>query len=106
MIDPAAVDYEVPRPLAPQGVANLHAFARLYGYVRFFHPSDQAAAASWDDVAICGVRAIEDAKNAQELSVALQGIFLPLAPTLQIGAAGRPGRRFPRHSSLRHRPTS
>src|SRR6185503_3613476 len=34
---------EAARPLSVQGLANLTAFARLYGYVRHFHPSDQAA---------------------------------------------------------------
>ena len=28
---------------APPRVANLHAFARLYGVLRWFHPSDAAA---------------------------------------------------------------
>ena len=29
-----------------QEVENLRAFAKLYGYVRFFHPSDEAATPS------------------------------------------------------------
>lgn len=42
----------------PQGrrIANLEAFARLYGYVRFFHPSDEAAALDWDRFAVYGAR--------------------------------------------------
>jgi hypothetical protein len=39
-----------PRPLTDQGLTNLTALTRLIGYVRFFHPSDQAAgplAALW-----------------------------------------------------------
>ena len=35
-----------PRALTPRGLENLTAFARLFGYVRHFHPSDEAAAAS------------------------------------------------------------
>jgi hypothetical protein len=29
-------------------VRNLEALARLYGYVRYFHPSDEAAGIDWD----------------------------------------------------------
>jgi hypothetical protein len=39
---------EAPRLLTPQGLTNLAAFAKLYGYVRFFHPSNQAAATDWE----------------------------------------------------------
>src|SRR5690554_5495314 len=31
---------------------ELHAFAKLYGYVRYFHPSDEAAAADWEAIAV------------------------------------------------------
>src|SRR5882672_1510361 len=33
-------------------IANLHAFARLYGVVRWFHPSDAASAIEWDRLAV------------------------------------------------------
>jgi hypothetical protein len=29
-------------------IEQLRAFAKLYGYVRFFHPSDEAAELDWD----------------------------------------------------------
>lgn len=35
---------EPPRPLTARGLENLVAFTRLLGYVRHFHPGDQAAA--------------------------------------------------------------
>ena len=31
----------------PRTVQNLETFARLYGYVRYFHPSNEAAAINW-----------------------------------------------------------
>ena len=34
-------------PLSPRGLENLIAFTRLLGYIRHFHPSDQAAATDW-----------------------------------------------------------
>ena len=35
------------RSFSAAGLANLTAFARLYGYVRYFHPSDESAGADW-----------------------------------------------------------
>jgi hypothetical protein len=80
----AAVGDEPARRLSPQGLQNLEAFARLLGYVRFFHPSDQAAAAAWNQVAIAGVQRIEDAASPADLALSLQGFFQPLAPTLRV----------------------
>jgi hypothetical protein len=43
-----AVDTNEPaRPVSERGLRNLLAFARLYGYVRHFHPSDEAAETNW-----------------------------------------------------------
>ena len=82
---------EPARPLTKQGLENLEAFTRLLGYVRHFHPSDQAAAADWDSFAIEGIRAIEVAKNAADLAKRLEDIFRPLAPTVRVFPTnGRP----------------
>src|SRR4051794_29555225 len=63
------------RPAAPTAVSsqvvNLHAFARLYGVVRWFHPSDAAAAVDWDRLAIEGARRVLDAPNQQVLRATL-----------------------------------
>jgi C-terminal processing protease CtpA/Prc len=84
----AELGFEAPRALTARGLANLTAFTRLLGYVRFFHPSDQAAAADWNSFAIAGVQKVEGASNAQQLATILRALFGPLAPTLQV-AAGR-----------------
>ena len=57
-----------PSPLSERGLTNLIAFTKLYGYIRFFHPSDAAAAVKWDDFAIAGLEHIEGAKTADELA--------------------------------------
>jgi C-terminal processing protease CtpA/Prc len=81
---------EPARAVDARGLANLTAFARLFGYIRHFHPSDQAAAAQWDVVAVDGVRAIESAATPSELATKLRAIFEPLAPTVQIYVTGQP----------------
>ena len=88
-----AVAPEGPRALTERGLANVVAFTRLFGYVRHFHPSDQAASAAWDRVAVEGVRAVESAKNAEELARKLETFFRPLAPTVAVFPTAKPPRR-------------
>jgi C-terminal processing protease CtpA/Prc len=73
-----------PRAVTPRGLENLVAFTRLFGVVRYFHASDEAAAADWDAVAINGIEAVEGAQDASALAARLREIFLPLAPSARI----------------------
>ncbi len=57
------------------------AFARLYGLVRWFHPSDEAAAVPWDEFAILGAERVRNAEDASELRAELERLFLPIVPT-------------------------
>jgi len=82
---------------APDRVANLHAFARLYGVVRWFHPSDAAAGFDWDRFAIEGTRRVIDAPSPEGLRVALASLFAPIAPTVHLAATGEP---FPDEPAL------
>ncbi len=66
-------------------VENIAAFSRLYGYVRYFHPSDEAALVDWNTFIVQGIKKVRLAGNAKELQTVLEGIFLPIAPTLRIG---------------------
>ena len=81
---------EPARPLTPRGLTNLTAFARLYGYVRHFHPSDQAARTDWETLAIEGARQVEGAVSNAELIERLRKQFEPIAPSVQVFATGRP----------------
>lgn len=84
--DTSAVD--PPRALEGRALDNLVAFTRLLGYVRYFHPSDQAAAADWDAFAIDGVRAVEAAASPDALARALQDLFAKVAPTVRVVVTG------------------
>jgi hypothetical protein len=79
---------EPARRLTPRGTDNLVAFTRLLGYVRFFHPADQAPGLSWDSVALAGVQAAERAASPWDLAVTLEDFFRPLAPTLRVFPTG------------------
>src|SRR5262245_10168089 len=84
---PATVP-ESARPLTQEGMRNLVAFSRLLGYVRHFHPSDQAAAADWDTLAIEGMRRIEPCAGPEQLATALEAFLRPVAPTVQVFPSG------------------
>jgi C-terminal processing protease CtpA/Prc len=75
-----------------QEIQNLRAFAKLYGYVRYFHPSDEASHIDWDRFVIFGVEKVKNAADRQELKSVLEELFLPIAPTIQIYQSGeKPG---------------
>jgi C-terminal processing protease CtpA/Prc len=80
---------EPARPLTARGLENVVAFTRLLGYIRHFHPSDEAAAVDWNRFAIEGMRAVENAGNATELADTLATLFHAIAPTLSVSPAGK-----------------
>lgn len=82
-------EVEAPRPLKPRALENLVAFTRLLGYVRYFHPSDQARDADWEALALDGLRRVEAAGSAGELAKALNDTFAPVAPTVQVYVTGQ-----------------
>ncbi|MFC2146745.1 S41 family peptidase, partial [Acidobacteriota bacterium] len=67
-----------------QSLKNIETFARLYGYVRFFHPSEEASKINWNHFAIHGSKQVEKTKNREELKQVLEELFLPMAPSLVI----------------------
>ena len=84
-----------PRPLAERGRANLAAFTRLLGAVRYFHPSDEAAACDWEAFAVRGVRRVEGAEGPAELAAVLRELFAPVAPTVAVYESGSEPARHP-----------
>lgn len=72
---------------------NITAFNKLYGYVKYFHPSDEAAAIDWDRFAIYGSGQVLKCKDATCLQKTLIALFEPIAPTIFIGMKGD-GRKF------------
>lgn len=77
---------EPARPLTDLGLSNMVALARLYGYVRYFHPSDEAAACDWDQWLRDALGPVEAAQNAEELAAALSAASAPVAPSVVVRA--------------------
>src|SRR5688572_6659533 len=84
---------QAPERATRREIDNVAAFARLYGVVRYFFPSDAAAAADWNRLAVEGVQQVRAAADAKTLESALEKLFLPLGPGIEIAPAltSRPG---------------
>jgi len=71
-----------------QIIQNLRAFTKLYGYVKYFHPSDEASQIHWHKFAVYGAEKVKNAKSHQDLKALLEELFLPIAPTIRIYLSG------------------
>lgn len=71
-------------------VQNLESFARLYGYARWFHPSDEAQKIDWEKFAVLGVKKVENVKSTAELRDTLYSLFSPIVQGLQIYETQKP----------------
>ncbi|MCT4637985.1 MAG: S41 family peptidase [Bacteroidales bacterium] len=65
-------------------VKNIEAFTKVYGYVRWFHPSDEAQTIDWNKFAAYGVSRVKEAKSSKALRDTILRLFKPIAPTLKI----------------------
>ncbi|MDP3773409.1 MAG: S41 family peptidase, partial [Gemmatimonadales bacterium] len=77
------------RQLTTRGLANLTAFARLLGYVRFFHPSEAGRVTNWDQFAVRGISAVEGSPTPDSLAVALRAVFHDVAATVVVAPSNR-----------------
>jgi C-terminal processing protease CtpA/Prc len=92
---------EPARPLTRHGLENLIAFSRLLGYVRHFHPSDEAAQTDWEAFAIQGMRVVENAAGPSELANKLGTLFRPIAPTVKVFLTSKAKQSFPTTAPLK-----
>ncbi|MCD2423601.1 S41 family peptidase [Niabella pedocola] len=72
------------QPSARQ-IQNIEAFTKLFGYIRYFHPSDEAASINWDQFAVYGAHQVLKASSDEELVRTLSNLFMPIAPSIQLG---------------------
>jgi hypothetical protein len=87
-VDPPAP--EGPKAITRRGLVNLMALARLLGYVRHFHPSDEAAATDWGEFAAAAVKAVESSADNDALTRRLADLFRPIAPSITVVPSGTP----------------
>jgi C-terminal processing protease CtpA/Prc len=63
-------------------INNLKTFAQAYGYVKYFHPSDEASEIDWNSFAAYGAQQIEKCNSKSELANTLNRLFKPIAPSV------------------------
>lgn len=68
----------------PQQLDNQYAFAKVYGYLKYFYPGDDAAKIDWDKFAIYGAQKVESCKNTIELKNTLTELVGELMPGVKI----------------------
>lgn len=76
------------RQIATTDAEELLALARLYGHVRWFHPSDEAATVDWDAFAVDAAQRVLAAQRRGELQSVLTDLFTPLAPSVVVSLRG------------------
>jgi len=62
----------------------LSSFAKLYGYIRYFYPGDEASSLDWNKFLCYGIEQVLKAKDKTSLKKTLDSLFLPIAPNLDI----------------------
>lgn len=75
----------VPALHAQNEAENVAAFARLYGVARWFYPSDAAAGLDWNRFAVHAVSRVRGAQTPADLERALEELFTPLGPGIEVG---------------------
>lgn len=63
-------------------ISNLKTFAKVYGYVKYFHPSEEAANIDWNRFSAYGVSEIIRCKTQAEVIEKLNTLFKPIAPSI------------------------
>ncbi len=64
------------------------AYTKLWGYVSFFHPSDEVVALQGQKMAYYHCLKLENIKTTNELKDSLTKFFLPIAPSIQFYLKG------------------
>ncbi|WP_316806131.1 hypothetical protein [Pedobacter agri] len=65
-------------------IENQMAFAKFYGYVRYFYPGDDAAKIDWDKFAIYGAQQVDQCKTDEALKENLNAMAQILMPGVSI----------------------
>lgn len=74
---------EVKNDFKPKVLDNLVTLAKVYGIVKYFHPSDEAYHLDWDKFAIYAAEEVLKCEHQEEFISLLDSLFIPIMPSLQ-----------------------
>jgi hypothetical protein len=66
-----------------QRVKNQETFAKVYGYVKYFHPSDEASEINWAKFSAFGAKEIDKCRSEEQVVKTLNKLFNPIAPSVK-----------------------
>ncbi len=64
-------------------VQRLKIFAKVYGYIKYFHPGDEAYGLDWDKFSIYSVNKILECKTNELFVKTIDSLFSPIAPSIR-----------------------
>ncbi|PKA97667.1 C-terminal processing protease CtpA/Prc [Flavobacteriaceae bacterium MAR_2009_75] len=75
-----------------QQINNLRTFAKTYGYIKYFHPSDEASDLDWNRFSIYGASQIEKCDSKDQMLTTLKELFGPIAPSANFEIGKQPSK--------------
>jgi hypothetical protein len=66
-----------------QKIKNQETFAKVYGYVKYFHPSDEASQINWSKFSAFGSKEMDKCKSDEQVVKTLNKLFIPIAPSVK-----------------------
>jgi C-terminal processing protease CtpA/Prc len=76
-----------PLPKKINTAEKLYSLAKMYGYIKYFYPGDEAASLDWNKFALHS-SAVIAASSENNLRADLNDLFIPFAPAIQVYAKG------------------
>lgn len=70
-----------------QKIDNLRTFAKAYGYVKYFHPSDEASDIDWAKFSMYGAKEIEKCSTSEQVVETLNRLFRPIGPSIRFSVS-------------------
>lgn len=68
-------------------ISNLMTFVKAYGYVKYFHPSDEASRIDWAKFSAYGANEILKCRTNKQVINTLNALFNPIAPAVVFSSA-------------------
>ena len=70
-------------PDISQKIENLKTFSKIYGYIKYFHPSDEAFTLDWDKFSIYAAKKILKCETNEAFVKTIDSLFSPIAPSIR-----------------------
>lgn len=66
-----------------QKIENLKTFSKIYGYIKYFHPSDEAFTLDWDKFSIYAANEVLKCETNEAFVKTIDSLFSPIAPSIR-----------------------